>query len=265
MCDTNGGSMPEEVAALTKEAAAAVDVPLGIHTHNDCELAVANSLAAVDAGAVHVQGTINGLGERCGNADLVSVVANLALKKQGYEVLGGDGVRASHRAVALRLRSRQHELPQRTSRSSAPARSPTRAACTSTPSNRAAQQLRAHRARAGRQRAPRAGERAVRPVEHRRPHRRRTTCSTTSELMEQSAAAKSSSMENRGYQFEAAEASFDLLGAAGRRHVPAALRAAALPRQRRDQSATAARSPRRPSSSASATKCGTKWPRATAP
>ena len=83
MCDTNGGSMPEEVAALTKEAAAAVDVPLGIHTHNDCDLAVANSLAAVDAGAVHVQGTINGLGERCGNADLISVMANLALKKQG--------------------------------------------------------------------------------------------------------------------------------------------------------------------------------------
>lgn len=91
MCDTNGGSMPEEVAALTKEAAAATDVPLGIHTHNDCDLAVANSLAAVDAGAVHVQGTINGLGERCGNADLVSVIANLALKKKGCEVLGGRG------------------------------------------------------------------------------------------------------------------------------------------------------------------------------
>jgi 2-isopropylmalate synthase len=91
MCDTNGGSMPEEVASLTREAAAAVNVPLGIHTHNDCELAVANSLAAVDAGAVHVQGTINGLGERCGNADLVSVIANLALKKKGYDVLGGNG------------------------------------------------------------------------------------------------------------------------------------------------------------------------------
>jgi len=92
LCDTNGGSMPEEVAALTKEAAAAVEVPLGIHTHNDCDLAVANSLAAVGAGATHVQGTINGLGERCGNADLISVIANLALKK-GYEVLDGRGVR----------------------------------------------------------------------------------------------------------------------------------------------------------------------------
>ncbi len=67
-------------------------MPLGIHTHNDCELAVANSLAAIDAGAVQVQGTINGLGERCGNANLISVIANLALKKQGFEVLGGRGV-----------------------------------------------------------------------------------------------------------------------------------------------------------------------------
>lgn len=92
MCDTNGGTMPEEVAALTNEAAGKIDKPLGIHTHNDCDLAVANSLASIDAGAVHVQGTINGLGERCGNSDLVSVVANLALKKQGYEVLNGKGI-----------------------------------------------------------------------------------------------------------------------------------------------------------------------------
>ncbi|NOY41949.1 MAG: citramalate synthase [Planctomycetes bacterium] len=90
MCDTNGGSLPEEVATITKEAAAKVACPLGIHTHNDCELAVANSLASIDAGAVHVQGTINGFGERCGNADLISVIANLALKKQGYEVLGAS-------------------------------------------------------------------------------------------------------------------------------------------------------------------------------
>jgi 2-isopropylmalate synthase len=88
-CDTNGGTMPEEVAKYVQAAIAALkpyNVPVGIHTHNDCELAVANSLAAVDAGAVQVQGTINGLGERCGNADLVSVVANLAIKK-GYEAL----------------------------------------------------------------------------------------------------------------------------------------------------------------------------------
>jgi 2-isopropylmalate synthase len=93
LCDTNGGSLPEEVAALTAEARAALadlNVPVGIHCHNDGDLAVANSLAAVDAGAIHVQGTINGFGERCGNADLISVLPNLAFKKGGrYRVLGG--------------------------------------------------------------------------------------------------------------------------------------------------------------------------------
>lgn len=92
LCDTNGGSLPEEVAEMTRAAAAKLPVPVGIHCHNDCELAVANSLAAIDAGAVHVQGTINGLGERCGNADLVSVIANLALKKRGYEVLRPESI-----------------------------------------------------------------------------------------------------------------------------------------------------------------------------
>lgn len=93
LCDTNGGSMPEEIAQGTQTAIAALSMPIGIHTHNDCDLAVANSLSAIDAGAVQVQGTINGVGERCGNADLISVVANLAVKKPGYQVLHGDGVR----------------------------------------------------------------------------------------------------------------------------------------------------------------------------
>jgi 2-isopropylmalate synthase len=91
LCDTNGGTLPEMVAERTRAAAKALEpakIPVGIHTHNDCELAVANSLAAVDAGAVQVQGTINGVGERCGNADLISVMANLGLKKR-YQVLGG--------------------------------------------------------------------------------------------------------------------------------------------------------------------------------
>ncbi|MBS0208327.1 MAG: citramalate synthase [Planctomycetes bacterium] len=92
LCDTNGGSMPEEIAELTRWAADSLLVPVGIHCHNDCDLAVANSLAAIDAGAVQVQGTINGLGERCGNADLISVIANLALKKKSYEVLAADSL-----------------------------------------------------------------------------------------------------------------------------------------------------------------------------
>jgi 2-isopropylmalate synthase len=91
LCDTNGGTLPDIIAKRTYIAAQILDsvnVPVGIHTHNDCELAVANSLAAVDAGAVQVQGTINGVGERCGNADLISVMANLGIKK-GYQILGG--------------------------------------------------------------------------------------------------------------------------------------------------------------------------------
>ena len=96
LCDTNGGTLPDEVAALTTAAAAALaaagtPAAVGIHCHNDCDLAVANTLAAVAAGAVQVQGTINGIGERCGNADLVSVVANLSLKLPGYSVLRGTG------------------------------------------------------------------------------------------------------------------------------------------------------------------------------
>lgn len=88
LCDTNGGSMPEEIAEAVAEAVKAVAVPIGIHTHNDCDLAVANTLAAVAKGAAQVQGTINGIGERCGNVDLCSVIANLALKYPDYQVLG---------------------------------------------------------------------------------------------------------------------------------------------------------------------------------
>ncbi len=86
LCDTNGGTLPEEIAAGVDEARRALRVELGIHCHNDCDVAVANSLAGVARGATQVQGTINGIGERCGNADLVSVIANLALKR-GHEVL----------------------------------------------------------------------------------------------------------------------------------------------------------------------------------
>jgi 2-isopropylmalate synthase len=87
LCDTNGGALPEQVEAAVDEVRKAISAPIGIHTHNDGELAVANTLAAVRRGATHVQGTINGIGERCGNVDLCSVVANLALKMDGYEVL----------------------------------------------------------------------------------------------------------------------------------------------------------------------------------
>lgn len=79
LCDTNGGTLPSAVARATDQALA-LCVPLGMHAHNDAGLAVANSLAAVDAGATMVQGTVNGYGERCGNADLCQVVPALQLK-----------------------------------------------------------------------------------------------------------------------------------------------------------------------------------------
>lgn len=83
LCDTNGGSLPSQVAAACRAAKEVIGhARLGIHCHNDCELAVANSLAAVAEGATQVQGTINGIGERCGNVDLVSVAALLSLKLQ---------------------------------------------------------------------------------------------------------------------------------------------------------------------------------------
>lgn len=85
LCETNGGRLPEEVERMTRAAIAHVGVPVGIHTHNDCELGVANALAAVRSGAVQVQGTINGYGERVGNCNLISVMANLQLK-MGIEV-----------------------------------------------------------------------------------------------------------------------------------------------------------------------------------
>ncbi|REJ93842.1 MAG: citramalate synthase [Planctomycetota bacterium] len=85
-CDTNGGSLPERITATIDAVAPQLTIPLGIHCHNDCDVG-ANSLAAVDHGAVQVQGTINGIGERCGNADLISIAANLALKKKNCEVL----------------------------------------------------------------------------------------------------------------------------------------------------------------------------------
>lgn len=83
LCDTNGGTLTHELSQIVSQVAKRVDIPLGIHTHNDCELAVANALAAVEAGAVHVQGTVNGYGERCGNANLCSVIPNLQMK-MGY-------------------------------------------------------------------------------------------------------------------------------------------------------------------------------------
>jgi 2-isopropylmalate synthase len=102
LCDTNGGMLPGWVGDVVDDVVSSTGVRVGIHCHNDTGCAVANTLAAVDAGATHVQGTINGYGERTGNADLVSVVANLELKLDRQVLPPGllkDATRIAH-AVA---------------------------------------------------------------------------------------------------------------------------------------------------------------------
>jgi 2-isopropylmalate synthase len=95
LCDTNGGMLPPWIGEIVS-ATAEIGVPLGIHTHNDSGCAVANALAAVDAGVMHVQGTVNGYGERTGNAELLSVIANLELK-YGWPLLPAGSLREATR------------------------------------------------------------------------------------------------------------------------------------------------------------------------
>jgi 2-isopropylmalate synthase len=92
LCDTNGGSLPEWIAECVNTVQRELKLPVGIHTHNDCEMGVANALVAVQNGAAQVQGTINGFGERCGNCNLVSVIANLQVK-MGIECVPPEHVK----------------------------------------------------------------------------------------------------------------------------------------------------------------------------
>jgi len=91
LCDTNGGTMTDLVAEIVDDVRSRFSGVIGIHTHNDSDVAVANTLAAVQQGAAHVQGCINGYGERCGNANLASVIANLELKL-GHQTIGPDNL-----------------------------------------------------------------------------------------------------------------------------------------------------------------------------
>ena len=92
LCDTNGGTMPDKIGIIVKVVTGGFNIPIGIHAHNDSECAVANSIIAIRNGATHVQGTINGLGERCGNANLISVIPNLKLKL-GYDCITDDNLK----------------------------------------------------------------------------------------------------------------------------------------------------------------------------
>ncbi len=96
LCDTNGGMLPDQIADVVADAVGSTSARVGIHCHNDTGCAVANSMAAVDAGATHVQGTINGYGERTGNADLLTVVSNLQIKR-GLPLLASGRLREATR------------------------------------------------------------------------------------------------------------------------------------------------------------------------
>ncbi len=91
LCDTNGGTLPTDLAQIIRETRKKIKIPLGIHAHNDSDMGVANSIIAVEEGCEHVQGTINGYGERCGNANLCSVIPNLQLKL-GYKCVPDESL-----------------------------------------------------------------------------------------------------------------------------------------------------------------------------
>lgn len=110
LCDTNGGTLTGELAEIAAEVRKRFDGILGIHTHNDSDVAVANTLAAVEQGFTHVQGCMNGYGERCGNANLSSVIANLELKL-GHTTIGGD--RLANLSSVSRFISELANLPLR--------------------------------------------------------------------------------------------------------------------------------------------------------
>lgn len=207
MCDTNGGTLPEQIAEFVSALKAAVKVPIGIHCHNDCELAVANSLAAVKAGAMQVQGTINGIGERCGNVDLVSVAANLNLKL-GFDVLVPGGIQR-----LTELSRYVYELANMNFRSGQPF------VGTSAFAHKGGMHVHAvnRLARSYEHITPEAVGNERRILVSELSGRSNIVAKTTkfnisqdNELMSRILNAVQD-LENEGYQFEAAEASFDLL------------------------------------------------------
>jgi len=114
LCDTNGGTLTSRISGAIQEIRPQIKVELGIHCHNDCGLAVANSIAAVEAGADMVQGTINGYGERCGNADLIPIIANLKLK-MGVDCISGEKLkeltRVSHFVSEISNMKQRNDQP----------------------------------------------------------------------------------------------------------------------------------------------------------
>ncbi len=210
LCDTNGGTLPESIATVTASVIAELGcaVGVGIHCHDDAGCGVACSLAAVRQGATHVQGTMNGYGERCGNANLVTIIPNLQLK------LGFDCVTPAQLASLTAGRA----LPRRAAQLHPRPRPALRRAQRVRPQGRDARRrrqrrpgdVRAHRPRGRRQQARAADLRAVRARAQYEARARDAGIS----LDDEDAARvidRVKALEHRGYHFEAADGSFELL------------------------------------------------------
>ena len=218
LCDTNGGTLTDDLVRILADVRGSLEadpdapaVTWGIHTHNDAELAVANSIAAVQAGVRHVQATINGYGERCGNANMVSILANLALKTElGLTPPGGgdlpaltelsrsrrgdrepdpERLPAVRRPVGVRAQGRRPRRRGRQGRAELPARRPDRR----------------------RQRGPARGLGAGRQGEHRDPRPRSWATSWRVSSTRKVLSQLIKRLEHEGLAFEGAEASFELL------------------------------------------------------
>ncbi len=210
LCDTNGGNLTHRIVEVVAEVRKRFDGVMGIHTHNDCDVAVANTIAAVEAGCTHVQGCINGYGERCGNANIVSIIANLELKL-GHTTIGPEKLQNLNHRGALHRRTGQSADAQRSA-----VRRPQRLrAQRRRPRQRGVEgfgHLRAHEAGNRRQPPARAAERSFRP-------RQRALQAEAAWLGRAPgfrsapavARAHQADLEHQGYELEAAEGTFELL------------------------------------------------------
>ena len=227
LCDTNGGSLPDFVAAATAAVVAALGgaVEVGIHTHDDSGCAVANSLAAVEAGARLVQGCVNGYGERCGNANLASILPALQLK-MGFEVVSAEQLASLTPDRPLPRRALQPRLRRRPRPTSAATPSPTRGGCTP-PGSRPTPAPSSTSTRRGRQRPrhPALGARRQGDV--------RSQAEQAGIEIDDEATARAverlKEREHAGYHYEAAPASFELLLRREAGHLQAAVQTRELP------------------------------------
>ena len=210
LCDTNGGSLPGFVGEATAAVVEALgdEVEVGIHTHNDAECAVANSLAAVEAGARLVQGTVNGYGERCGNANLASILPALQLK-MGFDVVSAEQL-ASLTSTAHYLDELCNMAPDPDQRLRRPQRLRPQGGDARRRRRRRRQHLRAPRPGPGRQRPRDPRLRALRQGDD--PHARPSGPGSSSTTRPAARAVERlKEREHRGYHYEAAPASFELL------------------------------------------------------